>query len=314
MPRRASMPAVAAAANRISTSKATTSSGGIAMSGFPPTISTGHCNVVQIVATRAAIQPNAPADSENGPMPSIEGGDAVSTSSQSYAGAKAVNRSRPSAFARRTAASTRSRSSNTASTPHTRTGASRIVSLENGFLHVRYRHGRDVADDQQEPEHKPCAAAEQNGPLGPARHVGAPRVRVELPRQRRDDDQQPFAPHAEIDQYGCNEQLPRAAAHRRREERERYDRVADEAEPEERRVVADATVRERAAHVSVVSQPGEEELGDVRVGDNQRDRDNELCDVLEMARRHVCPDAQQLSAWNDQREQHRQSREDRAGD
>src|ERR1051325_4090611 len=63
----------------------------------------------------------------------------------------------------------------------------RLLLLANAkdlLLLLRNRHGRDVAEDQKEPEQKPRDAAHHDRPLDVGRPVRPPRVAVVIPRQR----------------------------------------------------------------------------------------------------------------------------------
>ena len=182
------------------------------------------------------------------------------------------------------------------------------------LLDFGHRHAGNVAEQQQEPEQEPCRAAGEDRPLEDRRPVRAPRVSVVVARQRRDDDDEALGPHADVDHDRDREQRRGISPDLAAQQRQRRDRIAGECQPDQWCVGAHRPEDELTLLRLFATVPGEEQLAQVGIADDQRHRDEQLRHLLEMIVGDVVADAEQKPARDDQRQNHRQTGENRAGD
>src|SRR5262249_57637367 len=70
----------------------------------------------------------------------------------------------------------------------------------NRLLHLHHRHRRHQLDEAEKEDEEPGEAADDDRRVGERWHVDAPRVRIEVVAERRDDDVEALEPHPNQDQ------------------------------------------------------------------------------------------------------------------
>ncbi len=133
----------------------------------------------------------------------------------------------------------------------------------NDLLHLGNRDHGKLLDEQQEPHREPAEAAEQDRPVHPCRRVVGPLPRFELVRERRNDDDEPLEPHADVDEYRQYEQPGGIPPPRLPEQRERQHHVADDHDPGGPPPLPEDAIHEVALLELVAAVPRNPELGEI---------------------------------------------------
>ncbi len=186
-----------------------------------------------------------------------------------------------------------------------------VVGLGHHALDLGHAdHGHEPDEEQEEGEEEP-ERADEGHDVDNRRAVVTPARGQVVAAQGRNDDDESFEPHTDVDEHRGDPQQHDVGAQLLDPEELRHDDVAGDHDPIGPRVGAEGPVEEGEALVGVAAVPGHEELGRVGEADHHAGREHDLGHILEVTQGDDLLELEHRPGGDDERHHHRKTGEDR---